>query len=83
MKTKFEEFLKEYREVFNTDLALKKLLKKAFGEESYNEKEIVNKIYNLSKEKTLPTAVESIIKDYPVLKKFKGEIIAILEDNED
>ena len=27
MKTKFEEFLKEYREVFNTDLALKKLLK--------------------------------------------------------
>lgn len=82
MKIKFDDFMNEYREVFNADQAVKDILKNAFGENPYNEKEILNKIYKSTDHKTLPSVIDSLAKEYPELEKFKSELIAALEDDE-
>lgn len=80
MKTNFNDFLNEYRESFNSDSAVKDVLKIAFGDEEYNEKTIVDEIFKLKTEQTLPSAVDSIIKKYPLLKDFKQELIIAMEE---
>lgn len=83
MKTKFEDFVNEFKESFNADEAVKDMLKKAFGKEKYSEKEILDKIYKLLNNLSLPLAVDKITKEYPALKSFKKELIAALDSFED
>lgn len=82
MKTKFSDFVNEYKEMFDTDNAVKVILKSAFGENDYNEKEILNKIYKSISQKSLPSGIDSIIKEYPELADHKAELIAALEDEQ-
>lgn len=82
MKTTFREFLNEYKEIFNADAAIKDILKNAFGDAEYNEKEILGKIYKQTASKTLPTVVDNIATEYPELEDFKNELIAALEEEE-
>jgi phage FluMu protein Com len=83
MKTKFEDFLNEYKEAFNVEKALKEVIGKAFGEEKCDCKTIINKIYKESENGTLPTAIKKVVKEYPELKDFEKELIAVLEDQID
>ena len=80
MKTKFNDFIGEKTAFNETEENLKSILSNAFGDEKYNEKQIINKIYDEMKKQTLPSAIDSIIKIYPMLKSFKAELIAALEE---
>jgi cytoplasmic iron level regulating protein YaaA (DUF328/UPF0246 family) len=83
MKTKFEDFLNEYKETFNVDNALKDVIKNAFGKEKCDCKTIINKIYKESENGTLPTAIKKVVKEYPALKDFERELIAVMEEDSD
>jgi len=82
MKTNFQDFMNEYREVFNAEQAVKDILKSAFGDEPYNEKDILNKIYKSSNNKTLPSVIDSLAKEFPELEDFKSELIVALEEDQ-
>ena len=45
-------------------------------------KEILNKIYKSISQKSLPSGIDSIIKEYPELADHKAELIAALEDEQ-